>query len=155
MSWWFQDGFGLVILTSIISRMLIGEIMLEELQTLLLVGLLVSTYYLTIGCRNIGEIMPNESDNISGKVDNATDRIQDMTAVLDDIANLLNEGLHAVADKAHTQMDNNPLGALLTGFISRMTSPEGHGKEPQDWEILPPKEQTTQETQDEFDTTSS
>ena len=129
--------------------------MLEELQTLLLVGLLVSTYYLTIGCRNIGEIMPNESGNISDKVDTATDRIQAVADVLDDIANLLNEGLHAVADKAHTQMDNNPLGALLTGFISRMTSPEGHGKEPQDWEILPPDPTQTKQTENESSESSS
>lgn len=135
--------------------MLIGQIMLEELQTLLLVGLLVSTYYLTIGCRNIGEIMPNESGNISDKVDTATDRIQAVADVLDDIANLLNEGLHAVADKAHTQMDNNPLGALLTGFISRMTSPEGHGKEPQDWEILPPDPTQTKQTENESSESSS
>ena len=137
----------MVILTSIISRMLIGQIMLEELQTLLLVGLLVSTYYLTIGCRNIGEIMPNESGNISTKVDNATDRIQDMTAVLDDIANLLNEGLHAVAEKAHTQMDNNPLAALLTGFISRMTSPQEHATQQENWEVLPPDPTQKNETE--------
>ncbi len=122
----------------------IGQNMLEELQTLLLVGLLVSTYYLTVGCRNIGEIMPNESDNISGKVDNATDRIRDMTAVLDDIANLLNEGLHTVAEKANTQMDNSPLGAILSGFIARMTSPEEHGKEQEEWEILPPNDPKTE-----------
>ena len=135
----------------LISRSSFARFMLEELQTLLLVGLLVSTYYLTIGCRNIGEIMPNESGNISEKVDNATDRIRDMTGVLDDIANLLNEGLHTVAEKAGTQMDNSPLGTLLTGFISRMYSPVEHGSKPQDWEILPPDNSQTKETKDEFD----
>lgn len=121
--------------------------MLEELQTLLLVGLLVSTYYLTIGCRSIGESLPNESGNISDKVDNATERIQGMTDVLDDIANLLNEGLHSVADKAATQMESNPMATLLTGFISRMTSPKEHGEKPQDWEILPPNETQTEKAE--------
>jgi len=110
--------------------------MLEEFQTLLLVGLLVSTYYLTIGCRNIGESLPNESGNITDKVDS-------MTTVLDDIANLLNEGLHAIGNSGSTHTATNPMEALLTGFISRMTSPSEHGSTAQqeEWEILPPIEE--------------
>ena len=50
----------------------IGPTMLQELQTLALVGLLVSTYYLTIGCRQIGASLPAESSNISDKVAGAT-----------------------------------------------------------------------------------
>ena len=106
--------------------------MLEELQTLLLVGLLVSTYYLTIGCRNIGETLPYESGTISDKVDSATDKIGGMTEVLDDIANLLNDGLHALSEPQLAQMPNNPLQTILTGFISRMTSPLEHASQKQE-----------------------
>ena len=91
--------------------------------------------------------MPNESGNISDKVDNATERIQSVADVLDDIANLLNEGLHAVADRAATQMESNPLGTLLNGFISRMTSPPNYGEKPQEWEILPPDETQTEKAE--------
>ena len=118
--------------------------MLEELQTLLLVGLLVSTYYLTIGCRNIGETLPYESGTISDKVDSATDKIGGMTEVLDDIANLLNDGLHALTETQVAQMPNNPLQSILTGFISRMTSPLDHASEEQTqreiFEVITPNE---------------
>jgi hypothetical protein len=116
--------------------------MLEEFQTVLLVGLLVSTYYLTIGCRNIGESLPFESGNITDKVDSATDKLGGMTEVLDDIANLLNDGLHAFSKNGSTHTAINPMEALLTGFISRMTSLPEHGNPTQqeEWEILPPNE---------------
>ena len=112
--------------------------MLEELQTLLLVGLLVSTYYLTVGCRNIGETLPYESGTISEKVDSATDKIKGMTEVLDDIANLLNDGLHALTDNEVAQMPANPMQAILSGLITRMTSPVEHGSktQPEEWEVL-------------------
>ena len=69
--------------------------MLEELQTLLLVGLLVATYFLTIGCRNISESLPDESGHITTKIDATTDKIGVMTEVLDGIANRLNDALQS------------------------------------------------------------
>jgi len=123
--------------------------MLEELQTLLLVGLLVSTYYLTIGCRNIGETLPYESGTISEKVDSATGKIGVMTEVLDDIANLLNDGLNALTDSPVAQIDNNPLQSILTGFISRITSPPEHASEEQTqreiFEVIPPENEKAQD----------
>jgi hypothetical protein len=94
--------------------------MLEELQTLALVGLLVSTYFLTIGCRNISESMPHESGIISGKVEG-------MTEVLDDIADLLNEAMHAVGNSAIAQTPSSPMEAILSGLISSITAPKNHG----------------------------
>ena len=71
--------------------------MLEELQTLALVGLLVSTYYLTVGCRKISEGIPEESEAISSKVASATE-------VLDDIANLLGVNYVWLPDRHYSLM---------------------------------------------------
>jgi len=123
--------------------------MLEELQTLLLVGLLVSTYFLTLGCRQINEHLPTESGNITDKVSGVTD-------VLDDIANLLNEGLLSISDITPPTKPGSPIEALLSGFISRMTSPVEHGTQPEEWEIHPPNDtQTTKETETIIDGNST
>lgn len=103
--------------------------MLEELQTLALVGLLVSTYYLTIGCRKIGDSLPHESESITDKVAGATE-------VLDDIADLLNEALQSLGAGGHTQTPSSPMQSILSGLISSMTSTQLHGSQPPEREIL-------------------
>ena len=118
--------------------------MLQELQTLALVGLLVSTYYLTIGCRNISESMPLESENISDKVAGATE-------VLDDIANLLNEALDSLGGVGHAQTPSSPMEAILSGFISSMASTPKHATKPQEREILEIDPTPTLETEDKLD----
>ena len=103
--------------------------MLEELQTLALVGLLVSTYYLTIGCRKIGASLPAESGQISDKVAGATE-------VLDDIADLLNEALQSLSGGGSTQTPSSPMEAILSGFISSMTSKANHGNTlKEEWQV--------------------
>jgi hypothetical protein len=109
--------------------------MLQELQTLALVGLLVSTYYLTVGCRRIGDSLPTESGQISDKVAGATE-------VLDDIADLLNEAVQSFAGMGATQTPSSPMEAILSGFITSMTSKANHGTQSQEWEVLPPDENT-------------
>ena len=94
--------------------------MLQELQTLALVGLLVSTYYLTVGCRRIGDSLPTESGQITEKVAGATE-------VLDDIADLLNEAVQSFAGMGATQTPSSPMEAILSGFITSMTSKANHG----------------------------
>jgi len=108
--------------------------MLQELQTLALVGLFVSTYYLTIGCKRIGESLPTESVNISDKVAGATE-------VLDDIADLLNEALAGLPSASNPQTPSSPLDAILGSLISGMTKPPNHASPPQqeEWEILDPE----------------
>ena len=112
----------------------LGTNMLQELQTLALVGLLVSTYYLTIGCRQIGASLPAESGNISEKVASATE-------VLDDIADLLNEALAGLPLASNPQTPSSPMEAILSGFITSMTKPPNHANpQPQEWEILQPED---------------
>ena len=104
--------------------------MLEELQTLALVGLLVSTYFLTVGCRKISESMPLESGQISDKVAGATE-------VLDDIADLLNEALAGLSGPTNAQTPSSPMDAILGGLISSMIKPPNHATpQSQEWEVL-------------------
>jgi hypothetical protein len=118
--------------------------MLQELQTLALVGLLVSTYFLTVGCRKISEGIPTESEAISSKVASATE-------VLDDIANLLNEGLGALSNSLPTQTATSPVEMILSGLISRMTSPSEHGPQPEEWQIRKDDSPPTIETENQLD----
>ena len=94
--------------------------MLQELQTLLLVGLLVSTYYLTVGCRNISASLPAESGQIS-------DKIEGVSSLLDEMNDLLNEGLAGLSTAGGTQTPSSPMEAILGGLISSMTNKANHG----------------------------
>ena len=119
--------------------------MLEELQTLALVGLLVSTYYLTIGCRSIGDSLPHESGNISEKVAGATE-------VLDDIADLLNEALQSLGGKGATHTPSSPFEALLTSFIGNIATPKNHATPiTEEWTIRKDDSPPTLETENELD----
>ena len=121
------------------------RIMLQELQTVALVGLLVSTYYLTIGCRSIGNSLPHESGNISEKVAGATE-------VLDDIADLLNEALQSFAGGGSTQTPSSPMETLLSGFITSMTSKPNHATSlTEEWPIRQDDSPPTLETENQLD----
>jgi hypothetical protein len=124
--------------------------MLEELQTLALVGLLVSTYYLTIGCRKIGDSLPDESGHISSRIDATSDKIGTMTEVLDDIANLLNEGLGALAGN-RVESPSNPVEMILSSVISRMTMPQHDGPKQEEWTIQQNDSPPTLETENQLD----
>jgi hypothetical protein len=122
--------------------------MWDEVQTLALVGMLVAMYFLTEGCKRINESMPYESGQITGKVDGMTEELSNATSVLDDIANLLHEGLTSLPSTSPAQTDNSPLGMILNGLISNMTNPQVDGPkhtEPQEWEVLPNQDDTTTE----------
>ena len=118
--------------------------MLQELQTLALVGLLVSTYYLTVGCRRIGDSLPTESGQISERVAGATE-------VLDDIADLLNEAVQSFAGMGATQTPSSPMEAILSGFISSMTSKANHGTKSQEWQVQQNDSTPTLETENQLD----
>ena len=123
--------------------------MLQELQTVALIGLLVSTYYLTIGCKNISESLPDESGHISNKIDATTEKIGGMTEVLDDIANLLNEGLGAIAGTPISQTASSPVEMILSTLMSSMTSTPNHGTQQTEREILEIDPKQTLETENQ------
>ena len=119
--------------------------MLEELQTLALVGLLVSTYYLTIGCRRIGDSLPTESGHITDKVAGATE-------VLDDIADILNDALQSLGGSTTTHTPSSPFEAILTSFIGNMTSKANHGNTlKEEWQVHENDSPPTLETENQFD----
>ena len=122
--------------------------MLEELQTLALVGLLVSTYYLTVGCRKIGDSMPQESTNI-------TDKVAGVTEVLDDIADLLNEALESFTNNPITQTPSSPVQSILSAFLSSATTPKEHGSLTQEWQVHQNDSPPTLETENELNELSS
>ena len=123
--------------------------MLEELQTMALVGLLVSSYYLTIGCKNISESLPHESTHITDKLDASSAKLSGMTEVLDDIANLLNEGLGAIVQSGMTQTASSPVEMILNSLMTRMSSPPEHGPQQEIWEVRKDDPPTTLETETE------
>ena len=116
--------------------------MLQELQTLALVGLLVSTYYLTVGCRRIGDSLPTESGQIS-------ERVAGDTEVLDDIADLLNEAVQSFAGMGATQTPSSPMEAILSGFITSMTSKANHGPLTEEWQVQENDSPPTLETENQ------
>ena len=126
--------------------------MLEEVQTALLIGLLVSSYYLTVGCKNISESLPHESTHISDRVDGASEKISGMTEVLDDIANLLNEAVQSFAGMGVTQTASNPVEMILSSLITRMTSPIEHADPlKEEWPLRQNDSPPTLETENQLD----
>ena len=85
---------------------------------------------------------------IGSKSVEITDELKDITSILDDIADLFNDALNAVANSPIAQTSNSPMESILNGIISSVMTPKPHGETTQDrpiQEIL-----TTQdETQDE------
>jgi len=123
--------------------------MLEELQTLALVGLLVANYFLTIGCRRIGQSLPAESTQIS-------DKVADATEVLDDIADLLNMAVESVAERGNSQTPLNPMDMILSTLMGSMTSKPNHGNTlKEERTIYEVDSQTQNETQTESQQHSS
>ena len=125
--------------------------MIEEIQTALLIGLLVSSYYLTVGCKNISESLPHESTHITDRVDGATAKISGMTEVLDDIANLLNEAVQSFAGSGMTHTPSNPVEMILSSLMTRMTSPSEHGPQQEEWTIQQNDSPPTLETENQLD----
>ena len=115
--------------------------MIEYLPTLLLICLLISAVFLI-------HLLLEMPKGIGSKSVEITDELKDITSILDDIADLFNDALNAVANSPIAQTSNSPMESILNGIISSVMTPKPHGETTQDrpiQEIL-----TTQdETQDE------
>ena len=117
--------------------------MLEYIQTSTLLALLVFFIYLEKTMRSKIEEMPSPTGDIENK-------ITGMTEVLDDIADLLNDGLNMVTAKTNPNPQAGmDIPTLLTNlFMSKVNMPQEHGRtqEPQEREIHDidptPQEQT-------------
>ena len=118
--------------------------MIEYAQAFALFALLAFAFFAERTMRSRIEELPDQTEVI-------TDKITRMTEVLDDIADLLNEALHAIGSSPLAQTPTSPVEAILNAFIGNMTSKPNHGNPTQqeEWEVLPPNDDsTTQETTD-------
>jgi hypothetical protein len=118
--------------------------MLEYVQAAALLGLLISHYFLIKGCFKINENLPIHGGEITTKVGGVTE-------VLDEIADLLNEGLAVVAGSGSAQTPSSPMDAILSGLISSMTNRPTHGSQTQERTIHEINTPPTIETENELD----
>jgi hypothetical protein len=118
--------------------------MLDYIQTSTLVALLVFLIYLEKTMRTKIEDMPSPTGEIENK-------ITGMTEVLDDIADLFNDALGAVANSPITQTASTPMESILSGLISSVMTPKSHGstQEPQIGEIYQNDPPTLTQTENE------
>jgi len=53
--------------------------------------------------------------------------LNDITTILDDIADLFNDALGAVANSPIAQTPSSPMESILSGLISSVMTPKTHG----------------------------
>ena len=120
---------------------MLGQSMIEYAQALTLFALLAFAVYVEKSTRSNLEEWPEKTEAV-------TIQIERMTEVLDDIANLLNEGLHAIAGSSTTQTASNPMEMILSTLMSSMTSKANHGPTTQERTIHEIDPTPTLETED-------
>ena len=115
--------------------------MIEYAQAFALFALLGFAFFMEKSMRSKIEELPSQTGQI-------TDKITTCTEVLDDIADLLNEAMHAVGNSAIAQTPSSPMEAILSAFIGNMTSKANHGTETHQRTIHEINPTPTHETQD-------
>jgi len=116
--------------------------MIEYVQAFALFALLAFAVYVEKSTRSTLEEMPEKTEAVTVKIER-------MTEVLDDIANLLNEGLHAIAGSGPAQTASNPMEMILSTLMASMTSKRNDGTETHQREIHEIHPTQTLETEDE------
>lgn len=110
--------------------------MLEEMQSVALLGLLVCQYYLIRGCFRINETIPVAGGTISGKIDRTAD-------LLDEVAQLIADFSDNITPPAVAQPPGG-LGDLVATFLNnRMNTAGNHATTSEEWEVLPPNDDPT------------
>ena len=120
---------------------MLAKPMIEYAQALTLLALLVFAVYVEKTTRSKLEELPEKTEAV-------TYQIERMTEVLDDIADLLNEAMHAVGNSAIAQTPSSPVEAILSAFIGNMTSKANHGTETHQRQIHEIDPTQTLETED-------
>ena len=115
--------------------------MIEYAQTFAMFAILAFGFYIEKSMRSKIEELPSQTGQI-------TDKITTCTEVLDDIADLLNEAMHAVGNSAIAQTPSSPMEAILSAFIGNMTSKANHGTETHQRQIHEIDPTQTLETED-------
>jgi hypothetical protein len=64
---------------------------------------------------------------MDSKTDSITAEVRQVSEVLDDIADLINDALNAVANSPIAQTASSPMESILSGLISSVMTPKNHG----------------------------
>jgi hypothetical protein len=124
--------------------------MMEYLYLICLLCLTISVPILIRGCFNIHKELPNQGGGISERIDKVAE-------LLDEMADYLNNfGAALDSNPVVPQQHANPLMGILASLLDRNSSNSGHGTTQQEeWEILPPNDPETKQTENELDEPSS
>ena len=117
--------------------------MLNEMTLLCLLCLVVAHGFLIRGCFQIHQSIPTSTDTISNQFDTVSNLLNELCDIISDIGG-----------GGNSQTNQNPsIGGsipemLSTILMNRFTMPQEHGNpQPQEWEVLPPDETPTLETE--------
>jgi len=114
--------------------------MLEEMQSLALLGLLVCQYYLIRGCFRINESIPVAGGGIREEITRTAD-------LLDEVAQLIADLGDAVPAQPPAAGGDSPIGLLLNSLLSPKPMGGNHATTSEEWEVLPNDPDPTVTTQ--------
>jgi len=110
--------------------------MLEEMQSVALLGLLACQWVLIRGCFRINESIPVAGDSITEKIDRTAD-------LIDEVAQLISDFSDNVTPPAVAQPPGG-LGEMVAMFLNnRMNTAENHATTQQEWEVQFPNDDPT------------
>ena len=110
--------------------------MLDALQAIGLLGLIACQFILIRGCFKINDTLPIQGGNITAKIDRTAD-------LLDEVAQLIADFSDNIGVKPDAHPPPSPMEAILSSLISRTTMASNHATQKQEWEVLPPDDDTT------------
>jgi len=139
---WLEVGFETGMLSTSKNGSRLAKPMIEYVQAFALFALFAFAVYVEKSTRSNLEEWPEKTEAV-------TNQIERMTEVLDDIANLLNEGLHAIAGSGPAQTASNPMEMILSTLMASMTSKRNHGPQENERTIHEIHPTQTLETEDE------
>ena len=129
-------------LSTIMEGGKVARLMIEYLPTLILLCLLISAVFLI-------RLLLEMPKDIGSKSVEITDELKDITTILDDIADLFNDALGAVANSPIAQTPSSPMESILSGLISSVMSPKTHGSQEQTDRQIHEINETPLETENE------
>jgi len=122
----------------------VARLMIEYMPTLLLLSLLISVVFLI-------RLILQMPESIDSKTDVIGSELKDITGILDELCDMANDALNAVANSPITQTASSPMESILNGLISSVMTPKSHGiPQENQWPIQeinenPPEETTHQD----------
>lgn len=118
--------------------------MLDEIQAASLFLLIIAHGFLIQGCYGIRDGLPTQGSAIS-------ERIDGVTTVLDELADLIHNIGESVPSSGNTQPPTDLFGTLLTAFMAPKTPQVNHASLTKEWPIHQDDSPPTLETENELD----